>query len=62
MSRKGQIIVCENTKADWIELTPLVKIQGSKNTNTIEAIFTKGGEEKRKEKDLTQKTLFGDEI
>ena len=39
-SRNGQVIVCENTKADWIELEPLVKIQGSKNTNTTEAIWT----------------------
>jgi site-specific DNA-adenine methylase len=62
MNRNGQIIVCENTKANWIDLTPLVKIQGSKNTNTIEAIFTKGGEEKRKEKDLQAGTLFGDEM
>ena len=62
MSRKGQIIVCENTKADWIKLNPLVQIQGSKNTNTIEAIFTKGGEEKRKEKDLKAETLFGNEM
>jgi 16S rRNA G966 N2-methylase RsmD len=40
LSREGQVIVCENTKADWIELKPLVKIQGAKNTNTIEAIWT----------------------
>lgn len=39
-SRNGQVIVCENTKADWIELKPLVKIQGAKNTNTTEAIYT----------------------
>ena len=39
-SRNGQVIVCENTKADWIELEPLVKIQGAKNTNTIEAMWT----------------------
>ena len=39
-SRNGQVIVCENTKADWIELQPLVKIQGATNSNTTEAIWT----------------------
>lgn len=38
--RIGQVIVCENTKANWIELKPLVKIQGSTNSNTTEAIWT----------------------
>lgn len=41
-SRKGEIIVCENTKADWIELKPLKRIQGSRNTNTIEAVYLQG--------------------
>lgn len=39
-SRNGQVILCENTKADWIEITPLIKIQGAKNTNTVEAIWS----------------------
>jgi len=41
-SRVGEVIVCENTKADWIELQPLKKIQGARNTNTTEAVFLKG--------------------
>jgi len=39
-SRKGQVIVCENTKADWMNFKPLKKIQGCRNTNTVEAIWT----------------------
>ena len=39
-SRNGQVIVCENTKADWIDLIPLVRIQGAKNSNTTEALWT----------------------
>jgi hypothetical protein len=37
-SRMGQAIVCENTKADWMDFTPLVKNHGSKK-NTIEAVW-----------------------
>lgn len=37
-SREGQIIVCENTKADWMEFKPMVKQKGS-NATTIEAIW-----------------------
>jgi len=40
MNRKGQVIVCENTKADWMDFKPLKRIQGSRNTNTIEAMWT----------------------
>lgn len=36
-TRKGQVIVCENTKADWLPFTPLTKIQGQKR-KTVEAI------------------------
>ena len=39
MSRKGQIIVCENTKADWMDFKPLKKMKGSLHTTT-EAIWT----------------------
>lgn len=39
LSRKGQIIVCENLDADWLPFTELTKLKGQKNTN-IEAIFT----------------------
>ncbi|KKM64829.1 hypothetical protein LCGC14_1497380 [marine sediment metagenome] len=37
-SRKGQIIVCENTKANWLPFRPLVTLHGQKHT-TIEAIY-----------------------
>jgi hypothetical protein len=36
--RKGQIIVCENTKADWMPFKPVVKQRGSLFTTT-EAIW-----------------------
>lgn len=39
-SRKGQIIVCENTKANWLDFKPLRQIQGARNTNTVEAIWS----------------------
>lgn len=39
LTRRGDVIVCENTKADWIELKPLKKIQGMAQTNTTEAIY-----------------------
>ena len=38
-SRNGQIIVCENTKADWLPFTPLKRMKGSLHT-TVEAIWT----------------------
>lgn len=38
-SRNGQIIVCENTKADWMEFKPLVKQRGSVKTTT-ESVWT----------------------
>lgn len=38
-SRYGQVIVCENTKADWMPFYPLIKNRGSSNTTT-EAIWT----------------------
>jgi hypothetical protein len=37
-SRNGQIIVCENTKADWLDFKPLKKMKGSLHTTT-EAIW-----------------------
>lgn len=36
--REGQIIVCENTKADWLPFKPLKEMHGQKHT-TIEAIY-----------------------
>ncbi len=40
MSRNGQVIVCENTKATWLPFFPLRKIQGAANTDTTEAIWS----------------------
>jgi len=39
-NRLGQVIVCENTKADWLDFKPITKLQGTLNTNTIEAIWS----------------------
>ena len=38
-SRMGEVIVCENTKADWLPFVPLVRMKGSKH-RTTEAVFT----------------------
>ena len=38
-SRNGQIIVCENTKADWMVFKPLKQMKGSLHT-TIESMWT----------------------
>jgi len=38
--RNGQVIVCENTKADWLPFMPVKKIQGSANSFTTEAIWS----------------------
>ena len=38
--RKGQSIVCENTKADWLDFKPMIQIQGACQTNTVEAIWS----------------------
>jgi len=40
ISRSGQVIVCENTKADWLPFLPVVKIDGANHTGTTEAIWT----------------------
>lgn len=39
MERNGQVIVCENTKANWMDFHPLVEMQGIKH-KTTEAIWT----------------------
>lgn len=39
-SRNGQVIVCENTKADWLEFKPLVNLKGQLH-ETTEAIWNK---------------------
>ena len=38
--RMGQIIVCENTKADWLPFLPMKKIQGAAQSFTTEAIWS----------------------
>ncbi len=38
--RKGHVIVCENTKAEWMEFKPIIEIQGACQTHTVEAIWT----------------------
>jgi 16S rRNA G966 N2-methylase RsmD len=38
-SRNGQIIVCENTKANWMEFKPMVNMTGTTYTTT-EAIWS----------------------
>lgn len=42
-SRNGQVIVCENTKADWLEFKPLVELHGQLH-KTTEAIWYKEDE------------------
>jgi site-specific DNA-adenine methylase len=37
-SRKGQVIVCENTKADWLPFYPMRGLHGI-NSDTVEAIW-----------------------
>lgn len=39
-SRKGQVIVCENTKANWMDFRPMVLNKGSNNKKTGEAIWS----------------------
>lgn len=40
-SRNGQVIVCENTKADWLPFQPIKSIVGTIGLKTTEAIWTK---------------------
>ena len=37
-TRKGQVIVCENTKAEWLDFKPLIEITGQR-VKTVEAVF-----------------------
>ncbi len=39
-NRNGQVIVCENTKADWLDFKPLVEMNGQLH-KTMEAIWYK---------------------
>ena len=38
-SRNGQVIVCENTKADWLPFKPMTKLHGAMS-ETVEAIWS----------------------
>lgn len=40
MSRSGQVIVCENTKADWLPFLPVVNLVGTVKIKTMEAIWS----------------------
>lgn len=40
LSRKGEIIVCENDKADWLPFSPLVELKGQLH-KTMEVIYYK---------------------
>lgn len=40
-TRIGQVIVCENDKADWLPFTPLAELHGQLHT-TKEVIYTQG--------------------
>lgn len=39
INRRGQVIVCENSKASWLPFQPLVSLQGQKH-KTMEVIYT----------------------
>lgn len=54
MERKGQAIVCENTKADWLPFRQMAEMTGTKYTTT-EAIWSN----QRTEYDWEQLTLDG---
>ena len=51
-SRNGQVIVCENTKADWLPFKPMVDMQGAMY-KTTEAIWSN----QRTNYDAQQQTL-----
>lgn len=40
LSRDGEVIVCENSEADWLNFKPLIEIQGQKH-KTKEVIYYK---------------------
>ena len=40
-SRNGQVIVCENSKADWMDFEPLKEIYGLKH-RTLEMVYLQG--------------------
>ncbi len=38
--REGQVVVCENTKADWMDFKPMSKMRGANAGYTTEAIWS----------------------
>lgn len=40
ISREGHIIVCENTRADWMDFKPMVAMRGGNTKYTTEAIWS----------------------
>lgn len=42
-SRNGEIIVCENSKADWLDFVPIAKLKGQLHVTT-EVVFLNGFE------------------
>lgn len=53
-TRQGQVIVCENTKATWMDFKPVIQMQGSM-FKTTEAIWTNF----KTQYDFIQQDLFG---
>lgn len=39
-SRQGQVIVCENNKANWLPFVPMRRMQGVNNRNSMECIWS----------------------
>lgn len=39
MSRQGHVIVCENTKADWMDFKPMISMKGTR-FKSVEAIWS----------------------
>lgn len=40
ISRRGQVIACENTKANWMDFEPITKMRGANRLYTTEAMWT----------------------
>lgn len=51
-SREGQVIVCENTKANWLPFHPLVQINGINKTKSVEAMWSNLETESRRYKTI----------
>ena len=46
IGRNGQVIVCENSKADWLDFKPLIEMRGNK-FKTTECMYLKSEGEKK---------------